>query len=99
MLVDSLVNSIFRFLLPSEISIKTEKLLKNTALVLGLLSAIAIIFDWYPFTMFFSFPFCSIWIYCAWLRTEPQLKWVNLVFLLIYSYGIAHYFLGIEYQF
>ena len=99
MLVDSLVNSIFRFLLPSEISIKTEKLLKNTALVLGLLSAIAIIFDWYPFTMFLSFPFCLIWIYCAWLHTEPQLKSVNLVFLLIYSYGITSYFLEIEHPF
>ena len=99
MLVDSLVNSIFRFLLPSEISIKTEKLLNNTALLLGLLSAIAIIFDLYPLTMFLSFPFCLIWIYCAWLRTEPQLKCVNLVFLLIYSYGIASYFLGIEHPF
>ena len=97
--MDSVVNSIFRFLLPCEISLKTEKLLKNIALLLGLLSAIAIIFDWYPLTMFLSFPFCLIWIYCAWLRTEPQLKWVNLVFLLIYSYGIASYFLGIEYQF
>ena len=58
--MDGVVNSIFRFLLPSEISIKTEKLLKNTALVLGLLSAIATIFDWYPLTMFLSFPFSLI---------------------------------------
>ena len=87
--MDNLVNSIFRFLLPSEISLKTEKLLKNIALLLGLLSAIAIIFDWYPLTMFLSFPFCLIWIYCAWLRTEPQLKWVNLIFLFIYSFGIG----------
>ena len=78
--MDGVVNSIFRFLLPSEISLKTEKLLKNIALLLGLLSAIAIIFDWYPLTMFLSFPFCLIWIYCAWLRTEPQLKWFNLIF-------------------
>ena len=91
--MDGVVNSIFRFLLPSEISLKTEKLLKNIALLLGLLSAIAIIFDWYPLTMFLSFPFCLIWIYCAWLRTEPQLKWVNLIFLFIYSYGIGRYFL------
>ena len=97
--MDNAVNAIFRFLLPSQISIEAEKLLKNIALVLGLLSAVAIIFDWYPLTMFLSFPFCLIWIYFAWLRTEPQLKWVNLVFLLIYSYGIARYFLGIEYQF
>ena len=95
MFVDSLVNSIFRFLLPSKISLKSEKLLKNIALMLGILSAIAIIFDWYPLTMFLSFPFCLIWIYCAWLHTEPQLKWVNLIFLLIYSYGTARYFLGV----
>ena len=95
MLLDRLVNSIFSTLLPSEISLKTETLLKNTALLLGLLSAVAIIFDWYPLTMFLSFPFCLIWIYCAWLRTEPQLKWVNLIFLVIYFFGIARYFFEI----
>ena len=89
----SLVNSLFRLLLPSEISSKAETLLKNIALMLGLLSAVAIIFDWYPLTMFLSFPFCVIWIYCAWLHTEPQLKWVNLIFLLIYFFGITRYFL------
>ena len=91
--MDSLVNSVFRLLLPSEISYRTETLLKNIALMLGLLSAVAIIFDWYPLTMFLSFPFCVIWIYCAWLHTEPQLKWVNLIFLLIYFFGIIRYFL------
>ena len=69
--MESLVNSIFGFLLPSEISLKTEKFLKNIALILGILSAIAIIFDWYPLTMFLSFPFCLIWIYYAGLHTEP----------------------------
>ena len=93
--MDGVVNSIFRLLLPSEISLKTEKLLKNIALLLGLLSAIAIIFDWYPLTMFLSFPFCLILIYCAWLRTELPLKWVNLIFLFIYSYGIGLYFLSL----
>ena len=93
--MDGLVNSFFRLLLPSKISVKTEKFLKNITLILGLSSAIAIIFDWYPLTMFLSFPFCLIWIYCAWLRTEPQLKWVNLIFLLIYSYGIGRYFLNL----
>jgi len=93
--MDGLVNSFFRLLLPSKISVKTEKFLKNITLILGLLSAIAIIFDWYPLTMFLSFPFCLIWIYCAWLRTEPQLKWVNLIFLLIYSCGIGRYFLNL----
>ena len=93
--MDGLINQFFRFLLPPEISSKTEKILKNATLLLGLLSATAIIFDWYPLTMFLSFPFCLIWIYCAWLRTEPQLKWVNLIFLLIYSYGIVRYFSGL----
>jgi len=93
--MDSLVNSVFRLLLPSEISYRTETLLKNIALMLGLLSAVAIIFDWYPLTMFLSFPFCVIWIYCAWLHTEPQLKWVNLIFLLIYFFGIIRYFFEI----
>ena len=91
--MDSLVNSIFKLLLPSKISVKTEKLLKDIALILGIFSAIAIIFDWYPLTMFLSFPFCLIWIYCAWLHTEPQLKWINLIFLLIYFFGITRYFL------
>ena len=93
--MDSLVNSVFRLLLPSKISSKTETLLKNIALILGLLSAVAIIFDWYPLTMFLSFPFCVIWIYCAWLHREPQLKWVNLIFLLIYFFGIIRYFFEI----
>ena len=94
--MDNLVNSLFRALLPSAISARTEALLKNIALSLGLLSAVAIVFDWYPLTMFLSFPFCCIWIYCAWLHTEPQLKWVNLIFLLIYFFGIARYFFGID---
>ena len=75
--MDGVVNQIFRFLLPSEISLKTEALIKNIALFVGVLSAVAIIFVWYPLTVFLSFPFCLIWIYCTWLRTEPQLKWVN----------------------
>jgi hypothetical protein len=91
--IDGLVNHFFGKLLPSSISEQTERTLKNIALILGLLSAVAIIFDWYPLTMFLSFPFCLIWIYCAWLHTEPQLKWVNLIFLLIYSYGIVIYFI------
>jgi hypothetical protein len=93
--MDSIVNSIFSFFLHSKISLKSEKILKNIALILGILCAIAIIFDWYPLTMFLSFPFCLIWIYCAWLHTEPQLKWVNFIFLIIYSYGISRYFLGV----
>jgi len=42
--------------------------------------------------MFFSLPFCAIWIYCAWLRSEPQLKWINIVFFCLYVFGISRYF-------
>ena len=38
--MDGVLNSIFRFLLPSEVFLKTEKLLKNIALLLGLSSAV-----------------------------------------------------------
>ena len=65
-----------------EVSETAEQRLKNIALVFGLLSVAAVVFDFYPYTMFFSLPFCAIWIYCAWLRSEPQLKWINIVFFL-----------------
>ncbi|MGA0913529.1 MAG: hypothetical protein ACO3RS_10395 [Candidatus Puniceispirillaceae bacterium] len=68
---------------------RAEKLLKNLALILGLFSAVAVVFDLYPLTMFLSLPFCLIWIYCGWLRTEPQLKWINVVFF--WSMGRAFY--------
>ena len=74
------------------VSEDTEKQLKNFALILGILSAIAVVFDLYPLTMFLSLPFCVIWIYCGWLRSEPQLKWINIVFLMVYGFGIARYF-------
>ncbi|WP_438997608.1 peptidase [Candidatus Puniceispirillum sp.] len=74
------------------ISEKAEKHLKQFALMLGMLSALAVIFDWYPYTMLISFPFCLIWIYCAWLHTEPQLKWINIIFSCLYAYGIARYY-------
>ena len=90
-MMDKFINHIFTTLFPLTISLKTEKILKNFALLLGIFSALAIIFDWYPLAMFFSFPFCLIWIYMAWLHTEPQLKWVNLIFLLIYLFGIVGY--------
>ena len=67
--------------------------LKNIALLLGVLSVVAIILDWYPLTMFISLPFCLIWVYCGWLRTEPQLKWINVIFCILYLFGIVRYFL------
>ena len=89
--MDKFINHIFTTLFPATMSLKTERILKDVALLFGILSALAIIFDWYPLAMFFSFPFCLIWIYMAWLYTEPQLKWVNLIFLLIYLFGIVGY--------
>ncbi|WP_208379463.1 hypothetical protein [Psychromonas algicola] len=70
-----------------------EQKLKWFALVLGIFSTIATIQDWYPYTMFISLPFCLIWIYCAWLHTERQLKYINIIFSVLYIYGIARYFL------
>jgi len=69
-----------------------EQPLKWLAVALGLLSTIAIVQDWQLAAMIFGLPFCLIWIYCAWLRTEPQLKYINIVFTLLYIYGIARYF-------
>ena len=71
-----------------EVSETAEQRLKNIALVFGPLSVAA----FYPYTMFFSMPFCAIWIYCAWLRSEPQLKWINIVFFCLYVFGISRYF-------
>ena len=68
-----------------------EQQLKWIALGLGILSTVAIIRDWYPWTMFIGLPFCLIWAYCAWLHNERQLKWINLIFLVLYGYGIIHY--------
>ncbi|MGB2491649.1 MAG: hypothetical protein ACPID7_01575 [Candidatus Puniceispirillum sp.] len=42
------------------VSERAEKYLKQFALLLGILSAIAVIFDWYPYTMFIALPFCLI---------------------------------------
>ena len=44
---------------------KYEQQLKWIALGLGILSTIAIIRNWYPWTMFIGLPFCMIWAYCA----------------------------------
>ncbi|MEP3349118.1 MAG: hypothetical protein ABJN96_04075 [Marinomonas sp.] len=72
---------------------KQEQNLKWFALVLGVMSTIATVQDWYPYTMFISLPFCLIWVYCAWLHTERQLKYINIIFSVLYIYGIIRYFL------
>jgi len=71
-----------------------EQQLKWLALILGLFSTIAIVEDWYPWPMFLGLPFCIIWMYCAWLHTERQLKYINIIFAAVYVFGIAKYLLG-----
>ena len=70
-----------------------EQPLKWIAFGLGLCSTISVVQGWQLAAMLFSLPFCLIWIYCAWLRTEPQLKWINIIFAVLYVYGITRYFL------
>ena len=68
-----------------------EQHLKWSALVLGLASTVCIVQGWQFAAMVLSLPFCLIWVYCGWLRSEPQLKYLNIVFSALYVYGIARY--------
>lgn len=68
-----------------------EQPLKWLALALGLFSTVSIVQGWHLASMLFGLPFCLIWIYCGWLRTEPQLKYINIVFSALYIYGILRY--------
>ncbi|TDL78291.1 peptidase [Palleronia sediminis] len=68
-----------------------EQELKWLALVLGIMSTVAIVQDWDPWPMILGLPFCLIWIYCGWLHTERQLKWLNVLFAGLYVYGIARW--------
>lgn len=70
-----------------------EQPMKWVALGLGLCSTICVVQGWTFAAMLFSLPFCLIWMYCAWLRTEPQLKWINVIFAILYVYGIGRYVL------
>lgn len=70
-----------------------EQPLKWVAFALGLGSAICVVQGWQLGAMVLSLPFCLIWIYYAWLRTEPQLKYINILFAALYIYGIARYFI------
>jgi hypothetical protein len=68
-----------------------EQRLKWTALALGLGSTLAIVQDWQPWPMVLGLPFCLIWIACGWLHGERQLKWINVIFTLLYVYGLGRY--------
>ncbi|UWR21095.1 peptidase [Sulfitobacter sp. S190] len=69
-----------------------EQPLKWVALALGLCSTVSIVQDRQLAAMLFGLPFCLIWVFCGWLRTEPQLKYINIVFSALYAYGIVRYF-------
>ena len=68
-----------------------EQRLKWVAFALGIASTICIVQGWQLASMVLGLPFCLIWVYCGWLRTEPQLKMINVVFSALYVYGIARY--------
>lgn len=68
-----------------------EQQLKWVAFVLGLFSTISVVQGWQFAAMAFSLPFCLIWVYCGWLRNEPQLKYINVMFTTLYVYGIGRY--------
>lgn len=70
-----------------------EQPLKWIAFALGLGSAVSVVQGWQLLAMSLSLPFCLIWIYCGWLRTERQLKLINVLFACLYVYGIARYFI------
>lgn len=70
-----------------------EQPLKWVAFVLGLCSTICVVQGWQLAAMLFSLPFCLIWIYCGWLRSEKQLKYINIIFTTLYIYGILRYLL------
>lgn len=67
--------------------------MKRLAVALGIASTIAIVQGWHLASMVIGLPFCMIWVYCGWLRSEPQLKLINIMFSGLYIYGIARFFL------
>ncbi|MEM9796886.1 MAG: peptidase [Pseudomonadota bacterium] len=68
-----------------------EQRLKWLALLLGIASTIAIVQNWHPWPMILGLPFCIIWMFCAWLHGERQLKYVNVLFTALYLYGLTRW--------
>lgn len=68
-----------------------EQPLKWAAFALGLCSTICIVQGWQLAAMVVGLPFCLIWVFYGWFRTEPQLKIINMIFSALYVYGIARY--------
>ena len=48
---------------------------------------------WQLQAMVLSLPFCLIWIFFGWLRSERQLQYINMIFVVFYLYGIARHLL------
>ncbi|WP_424964565.1 peptidase [Dinoroseobacter sp. S375] len=71
--------------------LRHEQRLKWLALLLGVSSTVAIVQNWHPWPMVLGLPFCLIWILCAWLHGERQLKYINILFTALYIYGLARY--------
>lgn len=69
-----------------------EQRLKWLALTLGLASTVAIVQNWHPWPMVLGLPFCVIWVFCAWLHTERQLRNVNLLFTPLCAHGLLGWF-------
>lgn len=68
-----------------------EQHLKWLAVCLGVASTVSVVQGWQLAAMAFSLPFCVIWVYCAWLHGERQLKYINMVFTVLYIYGLGRY--------
>ena len=68
-----------------------EQPLKWFAFVLGLCSTVCIVQGWQLAAMIIGLPFCLIWVFFGWFRTEPQLAIINVIFSVLYVYGIARY--------
>jgi len=68
-----------------------EQPLKWLAVALGISSTICIVQGWHIQAMSLSLPFCLIWIYIGWLRSERQLQYINMIFVVFYLYGIARH--------
>ena len=72
-----------------------EQQLKWLAVLLGISSTVCLVQGWPLAAMILNLPFCLIWVYCGWLHTERQLKYLNIMFSALYIYGIARHFLTV----
>ncbi|CUH39746.1 hypothetical protein JSE7799_02474 [Jannaschia seosinensis] len=68
-----------------------EQRLKWAALMLGIGSTVSIVQNWHPWPMILGLPFCLIWMFCAWLHGERQLKYINVLFTALYVYGLTRW--------